>query len=346
MNNHQPIVLFLLMIIVLFSSCESEELDADIMLPKANRELGKLLVVVNKNYWEGPIDDLLNEEFGQFILTTPGPWDQEFDIKYLDPKGFNGQTNTDNTILFLEIDENSKNSSLPYIPPIRDRYAKNQLIFNIPSMTEEDLLFYLERYTDTIKKTIQSEYLLKLTSRLQNDTEINSLLSKKHQLSLSTPPGMKILNSNPEFTMLGKTTIKKDDNGDHEIQKRVFIYSYPYNDQALFTQKEQISIRDSVCKKNVKGRVPNSFMTTAKDQYRPLASKSLINKNNYILETRGSWRVINDRMGGAFISIAIHDPSQNRIVTIEGNVYAPNFSKRELIREMESIIYSYKFIPQ
>ena len=96
---------------------------------------------------------------------------------------------------------------------------------------------------------------------------------------------------------------------------------------------------------NVKGRVPNSFMTTAKDQVRPIESKSLINKTNYILETRGSWRVINDRMGGAFISIAVHDPAQNRIVTIEGNVYAPNFSKRELIRQMESIIYSYKFIP-
>ena len=47
-------------------------------------------------------------------------------------------------------------------------------------------------------------------------------------------------------------------------------------------------------------------------------------------------------MGGAFISIAIHDPSQNRIVTIEGNVYAPNFSKR-IDKEMESIICSYEF---
>ena len=157
---------------------------------------------------------------------------------------------------------------------------------------------------------------------------------------------MKLVNSSLEFTMLGKTKIKKDDNGNHEIQQRIFIYSYPYDKQSLFTQEQQVKIRDSLCKKYVKGRLENSYMITANDQYRPVISKSLIHNNNYILETRGSWRVQNDRMGGAFISIAIHDKNKGKIVTIEGNVYAPNFSKRELIREMEAAIYSYAFTVQ
>ena len=157
---------------------------------------------------------------------------------------------------------------------------------------------------------------------------------------------MKLIKSSSEFSMLGKTKIKKDVNGDHEIQQRIFIYNYPYNDRSLFSQEQQIYIRYSICRKYVKGRLENSFMTTAKDQYRPIISKSMIHNDHYLLETRGSWRVINDRMGGAFISIAVHDKHKNRIVTIEGNVYAPNFSKREFIREMESIIYSYTLNPQ
>jgi len=335
-----------LMVSVIFNSCDGDKINADMIKPKANKKLGDLLVVLDKRYWDGPIDELLNEQFGDYIFTTPMPWDQEFDIKKIDPNGFNGMTNTDNTIMFFSINKESKSGHSSYVPPIKDRYAKNQIIFDVPSMTEENVLLYLERYADTIKKTIESEYLLKLTSRLKNNDEINELLKQNHQLSLLTPTGMKLIKSSSAFTMLEKIKIKKDDNGDHEIQKRIFIYSYPYNDEALFTQEKQINLRDSICKKYVKGRLENSYMTTAKDKYRPIESTVQIHNSNYSLETRGSWRVINDRMGGAFISVAIHDQSKNRIVTIEGNVYAPNFSKREFIREMEAIVYSYQFMSQ
>jgi len=322
------------------------KIEPEMLKPKANRKLGDILIVLDKEHWDGPIDKSLNEHFCDFILSTPGPWDQEFDLKYIDPKGFNGMTNTDNTILFFNIDEDSRDRILPFFSPIKDNYAKGQIIFDIPSMNKKNVLLYIDRYADSIKKIIKAEYLSILTSRLEENAEINKLLNKNHNVSLLIPRGMKVIKSNSEFTMLGKSKIKKDDLGDHEIQQRLFIYSYPYNNKSLFTQKRQIHIRDSVCKIHVKGRLENSYMETQKNKSLPFISKSLLHDNNYVLETRGSWRVRNDRMGGAFISIAVHDKHKNRIVTIEGNVYAPRFSKRELIREMEALIYSYDFNPQ
>jgi len=328
---------------LLFSN---EEIDDAALLPNSKNNLGEILVVLNKNYWDGRIDSKLSEHFCNEITTTPMPWGQEFDLKYIDPKGFNGTINTDNMILFFDIDNQSQKKVTSFYHPLKDLYAKNQLIFEIPSMNEENVIAYLERYSDSIKKTINSKYQSWLTNRLNFNTSINKYLNKNHKLSLLTPPGMKLLNSSSEITMLGKTIIKNDDYGDHEIQQRIFVYSYPYNDQALFTQKKQINIRDSICKIHVKGRLENSYMTTAKDKDRPIESTVQLHNNNYSLETRGSWRVINDRMGGAFISVAIHDQARNRIVTIEGNLYAPNFSKREFIREMEAIVYSYQFMSQ
>jgi hypothetical protein len=57
---------------------------------------------------------------------------------------------------------------------------------------------------------------------------------------------------------------------------------------------------------------------------------------------RGLWRVENNFMGGPFISLSTYDEVNNRIITIEGEVFAPKFDKREYLRELEAIIFSLK----
>ena len=47
-------------------------------------------------------------------------------------------------------------------------------------------------------------------------------------------------------------------------------------------------------------------------------------------------------MGGPFSSISAVSEDGKNVVTIEGYVYAPNFGKRELIRELEAYMFSYK----
>jgi hypothetical protein len=59
---------------------------------------------------------------------------------------------------------------------------------------------------------------------------------------------------------------------------------------------------------------------------------------------RGQFRMENDfGFGGPFISLTTLDEKRNRVVTIEGYVFAPNSPKRELIRDLEAILYSLEF---
>ena len=62
--------------------------------------------------------------------------------------------------------------------------------------------------------------------------------------------------------------------------------------------------------------------------------------NKYFNKLSGCWRMKNDKMGGAFTSISFLTEDKKSIITTEGYVYAPNFEKIKLIRELESIIYS------
>jgi hypothetical protein len=50
-------------------------------------------------------------------------------------------------------------------------------------------------------------------------------------------------------------------------------------------------------------------------------------------------------MGGPFMSLTQLDENRNKIITIEGFVFAPAHKKRELMRQMEAILYSIK-IPE
>ena len=58
---------------------------------------------------------------------------------------------------------------------------------------------------------------------------------------------------------------------------------------------------------------------------------------------RGLWRVEGDMMGGPFVSHAQLDPSGQRVLVVEGFVYAPESNKANLIRRLEAALYTLRF---
>ena len=64
----------------------------------------------------------------------------------------------------------------------------------------------------------------------------------------------------------------------------------------------------------------------------------------YTVKLRGLWLMKNGlAMGGPFVSITQYDQKNNRIVTAEGFVFAPNHKKRDLVRRVEAVISSLEF---
>ena len=108
-----------------------------------------------------------------------------------------------------------------------------------------------------------------------------------------------------------------------------------------YTIGEVTSLRDSIGSSFLLGRNENSFMITEKE-YLPLQKKV----NYYgvkMLETRGTWEVQGDFMGGPFINYIVEDKVNNRVLLVEGFVFAPSKRKRDNIIELEAIIKSIKF---
>jgi len=68
-----------------------------------------------------------------------------------------------------------------------------------------------------------------------------------------------------------------------------------------------------------------------------------INGQDFV-EIRGLWELNKGYMGGPFLSHSTLDKVTNEIVTVEAYVYNPNNKKRNLMRQMEAIVYSFDVI--
>ena len=105
-----------------------------------------------------------------------------------------------------------------------------------------------------------------------------------------------------------------------------------------------IRVRDSIVEKYIPGPIDGSYMTTDKEFLKPVFKTLPDFPAGYAVETRGLWNVVGDFMAGPFVSYSIVNPESDKIITAEGWVYYPNKDKRDLLRQLESILYSLKFV--
>ena len=90
----------------------------------------------------------------------------------------------------------------------------------------------------------------------------------------------------------------------------------------------------------VKGPDGGSFMVI--EQKLPVSCRSFRRSGTDYIEMRGLWTLEGGFMGGPFISYAFIDSVTTRAVVVTGFVYAPKEEKRELLRQVETLMYTVK----
>ncbi len=150
---------------------------------------------------------------------------------------------------------------------------------------------------------------------------------------MKVPPGFVIADQKKDFIWFKYET--------PEISQGVILYDFPYVSDSAFQKGYQLRVRDSILEANVPGPTEGSYMATERriDQ----VNNIFRHNGNYASEMRGLWRVQNDFMGGPYVALAELDASEQRVVVAFGYVYAPSKEKRNLLNQVEAMIYSIKF---
>ena len=119
----------------------------------------------------------------------------------------------------------------------------------------------------------------------------------------------------------------------------IFIYKVPYKGEQQFTPEALVAKRNEVMKENVPASLEGSYMITNPVIQPGYWQKTY--KGREFTEIRSLWETQNDYMGGPFISDAFRSSDGKDVIVIEGFVYAPKYDKRDYLRQVEAIIYSW-----
>jgi len=328
-----------------FTQCSDDKYDPSIMKPDAHGDAGKILIVLDKDFWGGALENTIMDKFQEPILTLPQP-ESLFSLEIAPNSAFTHGLKTLHTIVIFEINNKANNRNARLEAPTKDLWAKGQTVYKFRASNQDNALKLFEMHVDELIKKLNDDSRNKLMTDYRNKKSkiVSDLLAKTQKLDLTVPSSVKVEENQEGFAWLKQYRTKWVNQAEHEIQQGIIIYTYPYVDDSTFSYDFQVAKRDSILKYGVPGPTEGSYMATEKMlDLKPIITEKMFN-DTYVFEMRGRWKVEGDLMGGPFVSISTFDEKNNRIVTIEGYVYAPHFDKRELLRELEAMIYSYKFI--
>lgn len=210
----------------------------------------------------------------------------------------------------------------------RDEYANQQVVLNLKinenqlndSLTGNQLGKAAADFFIREDRKIRVEKLNRAYSK-----KIAEIVTRQFGFSISVPEDFFIAKEEDNFIWLRRET--------SNTSSALLIYSVP-----SIVETDPIAIRDSVTKIHIPGPSDGSFMVVNKEADPVIYNDSLLNHSVRI--TRGIWKMENDFMGGPFVNFFIPDPQRNRILCVDGFVYAPKFDKREYINRLLAIIYS------
>lgn len=290
----------------------------------------ELVVVITDDSWDGVPGETLRGSLGQAQAGLP-QIEPLFDLVRVPPAGFKSIFQSTRNILQTSI---SPNVEKPEVVLKDNVWAYPQATVQVKAKNAEQFReVYLEN-EDKIMSYFLSAERKRLTMNYKKYYEkgIYNVLDKDFGVTMMVPPGFVIAEQKEDFIWYKFET--------PEISQGIILYTIPYSSDSTFTTNYLLSVRDSVLKANVPGPTKGSYMGTERrfDQMQSIFEHN----GNYASEMRGLWRLYNDYMGGPYIALAELDASNQRVVVAFGYVYAPSKDKRNLLRQVEAMIYSLK----
>lgn len=105
--------------------------------------------------------------------------------------------------------------------------------------------------------------------------------------------------------------------------------------------------RDSLMQIYIRGSRDSSYVTT--EYRRDVTTSTKTINGNFAYETRGTWRMTHDAMGGPFLNYTIYDEYTQRLFMIEFAQFAPKYKKRRFVRQFEAMGHTFRtdstFVP-
>lgn len=327
--RHFGKIFALVAVMLALAGCKGKNRGA--LLPNVSGKAGEIVVVIDKDNWEGEIGNALR---GILADDTPYLAQREplFTLANVPPGSFNNMFKMHRNILILNINPQNEKTGMMYK---RDQWARPQSVAQVNAYDEAGALEILAEAKAQLPEFFEAAERDRIiaNSILYEELTLRDPVEKLTGGILHFPSGYKLRKVTDDFVWIADEK--------QYTNQTVLVYRYPVPAEDPFSVESIISKRNEVMQANVPGMFDGTYMTTAT----AVTPTTLSLKYHGIdfVQTRGFWEVEGDFMGGPFVSHTFYSQDGKDLIVLEAFVHAPRFDKRQYLRQVESILYSFEW---
>ena len=302
------------------------------LLPNVSGKAGEVIVMMDKIPWEGNLGNEVRE-----LLACDCPYlaqrEPLYSLVNVVPSNFVNLFQVHRNIVFFDIQPQVAREQVEYLSDI---WSHPQCVVRISAATTENAIQLVRDNGEKIVSAIEQAE--------RNRVIGNTMLYEEKSIY---PQVAEIMGGSPHFPSGYKLRKKTSDfvwvaDEKQFTNQGVLMYKYPAKgDASDFSDASLIAHRNEALKENVPGMFDNTYMITS-EFIAPTVSFVKYSGRDFA-QMRGFWEVFNDYMGGPFVSHSFYSRDGSEIIVLDAFVYAPKYDKRQYLRQVESIIYSFEW---
>ena len=292
-----------------------------------------LFVTQNDEQWNGQMGEAVRDYFEVEQYGLPQP-EKTYKVVHINTNALNDMFKKHRNLIIGEIHPDLTN---PVIESQSDWQSSPQYAIKIKAKDAESWIKVFDNQKDELKKLFDKNERARFMDffRPMANASVMETLKNTYGFTMTVPEGYYIAVNNDYFTWLRKEELDKSFG--------LIIYQLPYKNTNDFSEETLIKRCDSVTKLYIPGPTDGSYMTLDKQFVKPVFRVVPDFPATYAVEMRGLWKTEGEFMAGPYVAYTFVNPQSNRITTVEGYIYYPNKPKRDLLRQLEAIIWSLKF---
>ena len=313
-------------LLLLAGACEKK--DSKALLPSISGKAGEVEIVSSKAIWESEVGNAIRT-----VLQAEYPFTPQKETKYriynVPPEGFVNVFRFHRNILYVHIADTCDKKLVVN----KNVWAEPQTMISVFAPDEASAADIILSHDEKICETFEDAERERVIINAKSFPNEGLAMLVRNQFGGSPwfPSSYTMKKQTDNFAWISYETTY--------TTQGVFIYKFPYTGEKQFTLDALVAKRNEVMKENVPGSLEGSYMIT-----NPVIQPGYWQKTyrgRTFTEIRSLWETQNDYMGGPFISDAFLSSDGKDVIVIEGFVYAPKYDKRDYLRQLEAIIYSW-----
>ena len=313
--------------VALLSGCKQ---SGEKILPTISGTPGEVAVVCSKVEWESEpgstLRNLLCDEVPYLPQVEP-----MYDLFNVPQQAFNKVFQVHRNIIVIDTDKKYEEGSMTIF---RDVWATPQLVIGIKAADGAHAAEVISKRANKILYTLESTERDRILTNIHNfeNPDMHKVVAKVFGGAPLFPKGYTVNSQSDDFMWSSNETT-------YTIQS-ILMWKYPFRDSTDLSVEALAAKRNEITKKHIPCTMEGSYMILNPDIFP--SSRPIKRGSQGMVEMRGLWEAYNDFMGGPFLSHSFLSEDGSEIITMDAFVYAPKYDKRNYLRQVEGILYSYE----